>query len=95
MTPGRVLIVILALILAASLALGTLGAPPSPPGRSDEVYIAIARSQPEVFRAGTPRQVTVQRGDPVIVEFVFDRERYRVHIDSRTDAVTRVERVSN
>jgi hypothetical protein len=93
MTPARLLVAILALLLGATLAVGTFGAPP-PPARSDEDYIAIARSQPEVFRAGVPRQVTVQRGNPVIVEFVFDRERYRVHIDPRSDTVTRVERIN-
>jgi hypothetical protein len=92
MTPVRVLVVILALLLGATLAVGTFGAPPSPPGRSDEDYIAIARSQPEVFRAGTPRQVTVQRGDPVIVELVFDQGRFLVSIDPRRNEVTAVTR---
>jgi hypothetical protein len=90
MTPARVLVVILALILGATLAVGTFAAPR--PARSDDDYIAIARSRPEVFKAGTPRQVTVQRGDPVIVDFVFDNARYVVFIDPRNDQVTGVER---
>jgi hypothetical protein len=33
----------------------------------------------------------VQRGSEVVVDFVFDRARYRVRIDPRTDQVTKVE----
>ena len=89
MTPARVLIIVLILLLGATLAVGTLGQPAQ--YRADEDYIAIARSQPEVFRAGVPRQIAVQRGNPVIVDFVFEGGRYRVSIDPRTDQVTRVE----
>lgn len=86
MTPIRVLVILLILLLGATLAVGTLG--PPPPQLSDQDYIAIARGHPEVFRAGTPRQISVQRGDPVVVVFVFDRETYHVRIDPRSQQVT-------
>lgn len=88
MTPIRILVVLLALLLGATLAVGTLGTPS--PKLSDDDYIAIARSEPTVFRAGTPRRIQVQRGDPVVVTFVFDSERYQVFIDPRTQRVTGV-----
>jgi hypothetical protein len=88
-SPLRVLAVGVILLLGAVLAVGTFGGPTQ--YRADEDYIAIARSQPEVFRAGTPRAISVQRGSDVVVDFTFDRARYRVHIDPRTDQVTRVE----
>lgn len=90
MTPARILVVLLILLLGATLAVGTFGAPPR--YRANEDYIAIARSRPEVFKAGTPRRITVERGDPVIVDFTFDGARYRVAIDPRRDEVTKVER---
>jgi hypothetical protein len=91
MTPARILGILLILVLGATLAVGMWGERPRREP-SDDDYIAIARSQPEVFRAGVPRQVTVQRGDPVIVEFVFDRERFVVSIDPRRNEVTSVTR---
>ncbi|MBM4433794.1 MAG: hypothetical protein FJ028_01560 [Chloroflexi bacterium] len=89
MSPLRALAVGLVLLLGAVLAVGTFGGPAQ--YGADEDYIAIERSQPEVFRAGTPRAVNVQRGGDVVVDFVLDRARYRVRIDPRTDPVTKVE----
>lgn len=98
MTPARILVVILALILGATLAVGTLGAPPpATPAMSDDDYIAIALSDPQVFRPtgpGSGKSVQPERvdrsGSSVAVDITVDGIRFRVLIDSRTNRITQV-----
>lgn len=90
MSPARVGVVVLTLVLAALLAVGVWGQQPQAP-RTDDDYIAIARSVPEVFKAGTPGQVTVDRSGRLAVDFWFAKERIRVFIDPRTDRVQEVQ----
>lgn len=99
MTPGRVLVVILAILLGATLAVGTLGAPAPLPGRSDDDYIAIALSDPQVFRPtgpGSGKSVQPERvtrsGSVVTVDVTVDGIPFRVTIDARTDRITDVRR---
>lgn len=102
MTPVRVLVVILALILGATLAVGTWGAPPgTEPRLSDDDYVSIALSDPQVFRPSGPgsgRNVTVSRVERaragVIVHVTVDGIRFQVLIDPRTDRVKEVTRLN-
>jgi hypothetical protein len=90
-SPLRVLGVGVILLLGATLAVGMWGEAPQRQRSADD-YISIAISQPEIFRAGAPLRTTVTPSNPVVVEIEFERERYRVYIDPRTDQVMRVER---
>ncbi len=99
MTPPRVLIVILALILGATLAVGPRGAPPPAPSMTDDDYIAIALSDPQVFRPtgpGSGKSVQPERversGSNVTVDVTVDGIRFRVLIDPRTNRITQVQR---
>lgn len=100
MTPPRILVVILALLLGATLAVGTLGAPQPPaPAMSDDDYIAIALSDPQVFRPtgpGSGKSVQPERvdrsGSNVAVDVTVDGIRFRVLIDPRTNRITQVTR---
>jgi len=98
MTPVRVLVVILALILGATLAVGTFGAPPAQ-RLSDDDYVSIALSDPQVFRPAGPasgRSVVPERvdrsGSNVTVDLIVDGVRLRILIDPRTNKVTQVSR---
>ncbi len=92
MTPRRLLLTVFALVLGVVMALGSLSwwNDPGAASRSDEDYIAIARSAPEVFKAGTPRQVTVDRSGRLAVDFWFEKERIRVFVQPRTDRVEEI-----
>ncbi|MDE3192774.1 MAG: hypothetical protein KGN00_03705 [Chloroflexota bacterium] len=96
MTPRRGIILLLAIVLAVALALGMWGEAPTTPRLSDDDYISIAISQPEVFHptpgGGTNVQAqVVERSDSgVVVEVVSDNKRFRVVIDPRTNKVTQV-----
>jgi hypothetical protein len=92
MTPGRALAVGLILVLGVVMALGSLSwwNDPGAASRSDEDYIAIARSEPTVFRAGKPERVAVDRSGRLAVDFWFETERIRVFIQPRTDRVEEV-----
>ncbi|MBI2983569.1 MAG: hypothetical protein HYY42_05255 [Chloroflexi bacterium] len=98
MTPVRVPVVILARILGATLAVGTWGQPPGATGRlSDDDYISIALSDPQVFRPtgpGSGKSVQPERvdrsGAVVTVDLTVDGIRFRVLIDPRTNRITQV-----
>ncbi len=99
MTPARVLVVILTLVLAAVLAVGTWGESPQP-RLSDDEYIAIALSAPEVFHpsggeSGRVVSARIDRGaPPVTVDVTSDGARFRVLVDPRTNRITQVTRVN-
>ncbi|MBU6423309.1 MAG: hypothetical protein KGJ98_08320 [Chloroflexota bacterium] len=96
MTPRRGLVLVLAIVLGVALALGMWGEAPSAPRLSDDGYISIAISQPQVFHptpgGGTnvSAQVVEKSSTQVVVEVVSDNTRYRVVIDRRTNEVTDV-----
>ncbi len=94
MSPRRIGVFILTLVLGVVLALGSWRwwNDPGAATRSDDDYIAIARSRPEVFHAGTPQKVTVDRSGRLAVDFWFERERIRVFVQPRTDTVEEVVR---
>ncbi len=97
MTPVRAGVVLLALVLAALLAVGAWG---QPPGRelSDQDYISIAISQPDVFHASAPpsegiRARVVERTPSLVtVEVDYGTATYLVYVDPRTRQVTGVVR---
>ncbi len=95
MTPRRLIVLALALVLAVALALGMWGEAPTPM-LSDDDYIAIAISQPQIFHptpgGGTnvSGQVVERSAGQVVVEVVSDNQRFRVVIDPRTNKVTQV-----
>jgi len=98
MTPARVAVVALTLILAALLAVGAWGQSQGP-RLSDDDYIAIAVSQPEIFHptgpssGGSVRATGVEHSrDRVAVNVISDGIRFRVLIDPRTNRVTQVVR---
>jgi hypothetical protein len=93
MTPRRGVVLVLTFVLAALLAVGAWGQVPSSRVLSDDDYISIAISQPEVFHP-TPGGGTnvsaqvVERTDAyVAVEVLSDGQRSRVLIDPRTNKV--------
>lgn len=96
MTLRRVVLLVLAMVLAVALALGAWG--DRSQRLADDDYIAIAISQPEVFHPtpGGGRSVVatrVEHGDTyVAVDVTSDGERFRVLIDPRTNRVTQVVR---
>lgn len=95
----RVLLTVVALILGVSMALSSMmwwDDPGSAP-RSDDDYIAIALSDPQVFRPtgpGSGRSVVPERvdrsGSVVTVDLTVDGIKFRVLIDARTDQITQV-----
>jgi hypothetical protein len=99
MTPARVAVVILTLVLASLLAVGVWGERPQPRLADDE-YIAIALSAPEVFHpsgAQSGRSVSARvdhDAAPVTVEVTSDGSRFRVLIDPRTNRITQVTRLN-
>ncbi len=100
MTPLRVGVVVLALLLGALMALGAWGQGSSA-RLSDEDYISIAISDPRVFHptgATSGRSVKAQRversGSTVVVDLISDGIPFRVTIDARTEQVTKVEQRS-
>jgi hypothetical protein len=99
MTPVRVIVVALALVLGALLAVGAWGEPPTQ-RLSDDDYIAIALSDPQVFHptGGTSGQKVVaerveRTPSSVIVTVTSDGIRFNVYIDPRTNRVTEVKRL--
>jgi hypothetical protein len=98
MTPARIALVLFILVLAALVAVGAWGEGGST-SLSDDDYIAIALSQPQVFHpsgASSGSRVVAERVErgrgSVAVDVISDGERFRVVIDTRTNQVTRVER---
>ncbi len=98
MTPVRVVVVVLALVLGALLAVGAWGEPPTQ-RLSDDDYISMALSEPEVFHptgATSGRtvsaRVTEYTPSRVTVDVTSDGNRFRVYIDPRTNKVTQVVR---
>ena len=96
MTPVRIIVVALALVLGALLAVGAWGQPPTQ-RLSDDDYIAIALSEPEVFHptggtSGRSVSARVAEYTPsrVTVDVTSDGTRFRVFIDPRTNNVTQV-----
>ncbi len=101
MTPVRVAVVVLALLMGALLAVGTWGQPPVQDGLSDDDYISIALSDPQVFRPtgpGSGRSVQVSRVERapsgVIVSLTVDGIGFRVLIDPRTQRIKDVTRIN-
>lgn len=99
MTPRRGIVLLLTLVLAALLAVGAWGQGQNTPRLSDDDYISIAISQPDVFHP-TPGGGTnvsakvVDRNDAyVAVEVLSDGQRFRVLIDPRTSKVIQVTRL--
>ncbi len=99
MTPRRAAAAVLAIVLGVLLALGAWSADQPSGSLSDDDYIAIALSQPQVFHpsgATSGQQVRatgIERGGGVVtVHVTSDGQRSRVEIDARTNAVTRVVR---
>ncbi len=98
MTPARVAVVALTLVLAALLAVGAWGSQGQGPRLSDDEYIAIALSAPEVFHprgptsGGTVSARVDHNAPPVAVDVVSDGIKFRVLIDPRTNRITQVTR---
>ena len=99
MTPPRVAVVILALVLAAVLAVGMWGERPQT-RLSDDEYIAIALSAPEVFHpsggeSGRSVSARIDRAaPPVTVDVTSDGIRFRVLIDPVTNRIRQVTRLN-
>jgi hypothetical protein len=100
MTPRRVAVAILTIVLGVLMAIGVFGAnQPTRRTLSDDDYIAIALSQPQVFHpsgATSGKQVVATKvdrtADFVIVDVTSDGSRFRVFIDPRSNQVTQVVR---
>ncbi len=97
MSPRRSLVVLLTIVLGVLMAIGLFGANPPARQLSDDDYVAIALSQPQVFHpSGATSSPRVQatgvshESGSVIVDVVSDGQRYRVVIDARTNQVTQV-----
>ncbi len=98
MTPARVAVVAFTLLLAAMLAIGMWGQGGAA-RLSDDDYISIAVSDPQVFHPSGPssgkRIITTgveHTSSSVIVNVTSDDTRFRVFIDPRTNKVTQVVR---
>lgn len=98
MTLGRVLLVAFTLVLAAVLAVGAWGQSKAPT-LSDDDYISIALSRPEVFHPNGPASggsVSARvdhSAPPVTVDVTSDGIKFRVVIDPSTNKVTQVIRL--
>lgn len=96
MSARRGIVLLLAFVLAALLAVGAWGQ--APPARllSDDDYISIAISQPEIFHptpgggGNVSAHVVSRTNSGVVVEVVSDGRRFRVLIDPSTNKVTQV-----
>lgn len=98
MTPVRVLVVIMVLLVAVTLAVASF-APPPQQRLSDDDYISIALSDPQVFRPrgpGSGGSVTVNKVErtsaDVIVQLTVDGIAFQVTIDPRTNRIRDVVR---
>jgi len=99
MTPRRVAVAVLTIVLGVIMALGVFGANQPTRQLTDDDYRAIAISQPQVFHPGGPssgQQVqagnVTREGNTVTVDVASDGQRFRVIIDARSNQVTQVVR---
>ena len=99
MSPRRVVVALLAIVLGVLMSLGMWGANQPARSLSDDEYIAIALSQPQVFHpsgatSGSRVAATgvTHDGTNVLVDVVSDGQRYRVTIDSRSNQVTQIQK---
>ena len=99
MSPRRVGVAIITIVLGVLMAVGMFGANVPSRTLSDDDYRAIAVSQPQVFHPSGPtsgQQVQAQNvtreGNTVTVDVVSDGQRFRVFIDSRNNQVTQIVR---
>jgi hypothetical protein len=96
MTPRRGIVLLLAFVLAALLAVGAWGQAPPSRVLSDDDYISIAISQPEVFHptpgggGNVSAHVVSRTNSAIVVEVISDGQRFRVLIDPDTNKVTQV-----
>ena len=97
MTPRRVAVAVLTIVLGVLMAVGVFGANQPSRQLSDDDYRAIAVSQPQVFHPSGPtsgQQVqatnVTREGSTVAVDVISDGQRFRVIIDARTNQVTQI-----